>query len=72
MISDEIKEKMRMRYVHVHPLLFQRSCEYAKTGGELFDILESIPELPCAWDQKRQKWVVIPDLTSVSFPDREG
>lgn len=71
MITSDLKEKMRERYNYLHPLLFQRSCEYAESGGDLFDILESVPEQPCAWDQKKRRWVTIKDLTSVTFPDNE-
>jgi hypothetical protein len=43
MIDKEIVEKMKPRYPHIHPLIFHRAAEKAKTAGELFDLLESFP-----------------------------
>lgn len=73
MIADDIKEKFRAKYGEMHPLLFQRSCEYAVSAGDLFDILDAVPEPPYAWDQKSRRWVRLEDLTSVKFPtNQEG
>lgn len=60
----DINEKFRERYKHVHPLVFQRSCEYALSLGDLFDILESIPEPPFLWGQEEHKWVSVRDIMS--------
>jgi hypothetical protein len=57
MITAVLREKLRVRYQNLHPLLFHRSCEYAMTGGELFDILEAIPSLPVVWDQNKRRWI---------------
>lgn len=55
---DEVKEALRNRYSHIHPLIFFRSSEYAKTNGELFDILDSMPaEMPVIWDHDNRRWV---------------
>mgnify|MGYP001559443939 CR=1 FL=1 len=68
MIANDLKEKMKQRY-NLHPLLFQRSCEYAESGGDLFDILETIPDFPFAWDQKKRRWKKLEDLIVIDFPD---
>lgn len=44
MINEDAVRKLKDRYSDVHPLVFHRSASYAKTPGELFDILESIPK----------------------------
>jgi hypothetical protein len=54
---DKTKLALRERYKDKHPLLFQRSVEHAKTNGELFDIMESMPELPVVWDHDSRRWV---------------
>lgn len=54
---DKTKTALRERYKDKHPLLFQRSVEFAKTNGELFDIMESVPELPVVWDAEFRRWV---------------
>lgn len=51
------------RYSHIHPLIFHRSCAYAKTPGDLFDILESIPEkYPIVWNEKVRQWVFVENM----------
>ena len=63
-IPDDVVDKMREKYGHVHPLIFLRSLERAKDAGELFDILESLPgDLPVLWDDKTRRWVTTDDLT---------
>lgn len=59
-----VNEKFRDRYKHVHALVFQRSCEYALSLGDLFDILETLPELPFSWDQEKHKWVSVKNIIS--------
>ena len=72
-IPDEVIENMRVKYGHVHPLSFLRSLEHAKDAGELFDILESLPnDLPVMWDDVKHRWIVTDDLTqSREFRDTE-
>jgi hypothetical protein len=53
---NKISPALRERYKDKHPLLFQRSVEFANTNGELFDIIESVPELPVVWDAKSRRW----------------
>jgi hypothetical protein len=65
---NKVVDELRRRY-DIHPLLFQRSVEYAATPGELFDILESIPEYPIVWDVDDRRWKQVDDL---SLFDRLG
>lgn len=53
--------KLRQRYGSLHPLLFSRSVEKAKTVSELFDILDTVPDLPVTWDETKRRWVSISD-----------
>lgn len=63
MIDESIKQKLRERYRHVHPVVFHRSCEYAKTAGDLFDILEGIPQTyPIVWSDRLHQWVTVQDI----------
>jgi hypothetical protein len=63
MIDSYLLEKLRDRYSHVHLLLFSRSVERAKSNGELFDILETIPEkYPICWCEENRIWVSQEDL----------
>lgn len=63
-IDDEaVLEGFRKRYSNVHPLLLRRSIEKALTLGELFDIMEKIPqELPLTWSEKNGCWIHSKDL----------
>lgn len=55
---EEIQEALRKRYPSVHPLLFHRCIERAKSNGELFDMLESLPQgYPIVWDDTAKMWV---------------
>ncbi len=54
----DIEESLRQRYPHVHPLMFARCLEKAKSDGELFDMLDSMPtEYPIVWDEPTRRWV---------------
>jgi hypothetical protein len=60
---DEVQLGLKARYAHIHPLIFQRSLEKAKTNGELFDILEGIPKkYPIVWDENNRCWKNTDDL----------
>jgi hypothetical protein len=60
---SDIIENMRKRYPKLHPLLFARSVERSHNAGELFDILEEVPdEFPLIWDENLRRWVVTDDL----------
>lgn len=57
MLRVDVVEGLR-RHFDVHPLLFHRSLEKAATQGDLFDILDTIPEqCPMIWDDEKHKWV---------------
>jgi len=57
-MEDTIKQALRKRYPDVHELIWHRSVEYAKSNGELFDIMETMPEtLPIVWDSVQNSWV---------------
>jgi hypothetical protein len=63
MIDSNVVEKLKERYGNIHPLLFHRSVERAKSNGELFDILESIPEkYPISWCAENRCWATQGDL----------
>lgn len=63
MISEEVIEGLRKQFFEIHPLIFQRSLERAKTAGELFDILYSVPsEYPIIWNEESKKWITTKDL----------
>jgi hypothetical protein len=58
MLDQKIVEKLRERYKDIHPLIFHRSLEHAKTEVELFDILESIPKsYPIVWSEDNFCWI---------------
>ena len=57
---EEIKESLKIRYSKVHPLLFHRCAEKAKSLGELFDFLESLSDdFPVTWDEKTRSWIKV-------------
>jgi hypothetical protein len=63
MINSELVTKLKERYKDVHPLMFHRSQEAARTPGELFDILDTIPKkYPIVWDDGERRWVTADDL----------
>ena len=70
-IMDEVQEALQKRYSHLHPLIFQRSLEKATSNGELFDILESIPDYPIVWDEKIRRWVKTEDLLQSKAKEKE-
>jgi len=64
MIEEQVITKLRAKYANIHPLIFTRSVERAKSPGDLFDILEAIPqELPVVWSEEEHRWVTTDDLT---------
>lgn len=63
MTNDDIVRTLKDKYADVHPLMFNRSKEKAKTPGELFTILSTIPdELPIIWSEEERRWVHTKDL----------
>jgi len=62
-LNSDTVEKLRDRYRHIHPLVFHRSCERAKSEVDLFDILENIPKnRPIFWSEDDHAWVHTEDL----------
>lgn len=60
---NDTQKALKEKYCHIHPLLFQRSLEKAKTDGELFDILDGMPSVfPIIWDEKKREWTHTDDL----------
>jgi aminopeptidase-like protein len=53
---DEKVLNLKKRYPKLHPLIFSVSVEKANSLGELFDILETVPELPVGWNDDLNKW----------------
>lgn len=58
MLDKNVVSKLKERYNNIHPLIFKRSMEKAKTIGELFDILEDLPKsYPIKWCEEKRKWM---------------
>jgi hypothetical protein len=63
MLDNQVVQKLKEHYFQIHPLLFHRSQERARSNGDLFDILDSIPkEFPIIWDEVSYRWVSTVDL----------
>ena len=63
-MDEVVVQKLKERYSNVHPSIFNRSCSYAKTPGDLFDILEDIPKVyPIIWDNSKRKWVTVSNIS---------
>lgn len=63
MLDQKIVEKLQERYLGLHPLLFHRSCERAKSNGDLFDILETVPKsFPIVWSESDHCWKKTKDI----------
>ena len=58
MLDENVVAKLKDKYSHLHPLLFARSVEHAKSNGDLFDILDTVPDqYPLSWSEKENRWV---------------
>ena len=69
-MKQKIVDKLRERYSEIHPLVFQRSLEYAKDETELFDILDTIPKSGIfKWDLAIKRWVEAPLFEPMSDLD---
>jgi hypothetical protein len=70
-MMDEVQKALKSRYSHVHPLMFQRSLERAKTNGELFDLLESIPKtMPIVWNEQQSCWETTDNLLQAILKEK--
>jgi len=64
-ICEENLSALKIRYSKVHPLMFHRSVERARSVADLFEILEGIPvRFPVVWDDSKRMWVKETDLTA--------
>jgi hypothetical protein len=69
---NKIQIALKQRYPEIHPLLFQRSLEKARTDVELFDILEGMPsDFPLVWDDDNYCWKKTEDLLQGKFRKKE-
>ena len=56
MLDENVVAKLKDKYSHLHPLLFARSVEHAKSNGDLFDILDTVPDqYPLSWSEKENR-----------------
>lgn len=63
MIPQEVVDGLKKKFADIHPMIFHRSLERAKTAGELFDILLDVPiEYPIIWDEESKRWSTTKDL----------
>lgn len=65
LFEDSGIETLKKRYSNLHPLIFHRSVERARSLSDLFDILEQIPnKSPIVWDEIQRLWVHNTDVMS--------
>lgn len=65
---NEVQRAIRERYPDVPLLIWNRSVEYAKTNGQLFDIMDTLPKkLPIVWSHENYRWVNTDLLKSESL-----
>ena len=67
MFDESVIVGLKKRYNNLHPLIFQRSVERAKTLGELFDILDMCPHIyPIVWSDDKKCWITTKDLVQAN------
>jgi len=72
MLAQAVVDGCKTRYKTLHPLIFHRSVEKAKSAADLFDILESFPATyPVVWSDEEHCWVATKDLIQVTKFDLE-
>jgi hypothetical protein len=65
-MDSVVVDKLKERYAHLDPLLVHRSVEKATSVGELFDILDTVPEqMPVVWNAESRRWETTDDLALV-------
>jgi hypothetical protein len=63
MLDEKIVENLKKQYSSLHPLLFHRSVERAKSNGDLFDIVDTVPDkYPLSWNEKENRWSTFTDI----------
>lgn len=74
MSSDELVKKLKERYNNIHPLLFARCRERARTDDEFFNFLEDLSthnwDEPVKWDDENRTFSncdLFPPLSDVDF-----
>jgi hypothetical protein len=69
MFDPEIIEKLRREFPDIPLLIFHRSCEYAESVGDLFDILSGFPhKYPTAWMEDEHRWITVDDIKPNQSP----
>ncbi len=61
-MENSVIKQLREKYSHVNLLIFHRSVEHSIDDTDLFDILDTIPELPVVWDNSSRRWSHCDDL----------
>jgi len=62
MLDKTVVEALKKTYSNLHPLLFYRSTEKAKSNGDLFDIVDTVPhKYPLMWNEKENRWSNVAD-----------
>lgn len=63
MIDKQVIEGLKVKFAHIHPLIFHRSLERASSGGDLFDILDTMPiDYPIIWNDREHRWDYTEDI----------
>jgi hypothetical protein len=63
MPDKSIINGLKNKYPDLHPLIFRRSVERAKTNGDLFDIIDTVPKkYPICWNEKEKRWLSTEDV----------
>lgn len=55
-ITPEAVLKLKALHPNVHPLVFHRTLEKARSVGDLFEMLRSVPKCPIVWDDSNRSW----------------
>jgi hypothetical protein len=67
--DSDLLNGFKKRYDGIHPLIFLRSLERSKSPGDLFDILETVPnDFPIVWNEGKCRWVHVSDFMQSIFP----
>jgi hypothetical protein len=65
--QSDLVGRLKERYPQIHPLIFHRSMERAKSPGDLFDILETFPDkYPVIWNDQQHRWIKDEDMLRVA------
>lgn len=56
-IVEEELNNFKVKYQYLHPLIFHRSLEKARSVLDLFEILETVPKIPpFSWNEEKRCW----------------